>query len=384
MEKKPTDKENVKFYDTITNSEAIYEEENLTIVRYDLITRDKLLEMDKSDALVLVAVSPLEVHGGFLPLGTDFLEARMMFELIKDLLKERKKDKHFTIVETPPLPIGWSGLRGMVGTIHIRHKTFRDVVAQYLEGFVLAGFKRILVSSAHHGNIHAYAIEEAALKVMKKHEELEIRIASPLNSIVKKLMIDDPKNTWAASAEKLNQPPLTEEEYEALNDDDHSSIMETSFVQYMNPELIDASYKDKEPHTLGIEYGIKKLFLKRWAVYGDGPLGRGYNGRPAMTDSRDWFPLYADLIKDVGEEYIDALYEKSYEDFMEENSTSFFYGLVFLSTGWRKRAVFLPLIIIIASLLIPPLFPWNLLTLLYFPLLFLFVFIKIRNVLNQT
>ena len=123
------------------------------------------------------------------------MEAILSIELIKKLLKERKLYRHYTIVEAPALPLGTGTLREMLGTVHIKHATFRNVVAQYLEGFVKAGFTKILITSVHHGLIHSVAIEEAAMKVMKKYKETGVRIVSPLNWIVKKIYVDDPKKT---------------------------------------------------------------------------------------------------------------------------------------------------------------------------------------------
>mgnify|MGYP006291886257 CR=1 FL=1 len=378
-----SEKRDTRFFEAFTDAKAEYQEKNLKVVRYDLLTRDALLEMDKENALVLVAVSPLEIHGGFLPLGTDLIEAIMMFQWIKEVIQERQPDKEFIIVEASPLPIGWSGVRGMVGTIHVRHKTFRDVLQQYLEGFVRAGFKRFLVSSAHHGNIHAYAIEEAALRVMKKYEELDVRIASPLNWIVKKLMIDHPRKTWGDIAEQVGQPPLTEEEYEALAKDDHSSLMEVSFMNHVNSELVDPAYKEKDLHTTPISHMFKKLLSAKLGTLG-GPTGAGYNGVPSMADSRDWIPLYKALIKDVGWFFIEGLYEKSHEEYMDEYATSFFYNLVMLKTNWKWRAVVVPALIITALLCYYPLFPWNLLSLLYIPFLLLFVGLKIKKALEPS
>lgn len=371
---------NVKYFDAYSNAAPKYSEDNLTIIRYDLISRNQLLELDRENALVLIAVSPLEVHGGFLPLGTDFLEAIMMFDWIKGSVKKIKGE--FTVIEVPPLPLGWSGIRGMIGTIHINHKTFRDVLLQFIEGFIKAGFRKFFLSSAHHGNIHAYAMEEVGYKLMKKYKNKEVRIVSPLNWIVKKLMIDDPRKTWGTIAQKLGQEPMSDEEYSALAKDDHSSIMEVTFTKHINPELANSAYKESDLKTTKVIHMFLKLLSSKKGTLG-GPEGWGYNGNPSMADSRDWLPLYKNLIQEVGDEFINALYNVDYEEFMEKYARSFFYSLVMLSTNWKWRAVFIPAIIIIILLCSYPLFPWNLLSLLYIPALFYFLYRKIANILNQ-
>lgn len=354
---------NTKVYDIYSKSKPIHKEENLTIVRYDLITKKMLDTMDKRNALVIVSVSPMEVHGSFLPLGSDFIEALMMNELIKEILKERKKDKQFTIIEIPPLPIGTGTLRGVKGTIHFSHSTFRNTVKEYLDGIVNAGFTKIMITSVHHGLIHALALEEAAMKVMKKHAKSGVRIVSPLNWIVKKIYVDNPKKTWKSVVEEIGQTPLSEDEYTALFQDHHSSIMEIAFVKNINPKLVDPEYKNCEPHVEGNVHGIKSLISKKWSNLG-GPKAYSYNGHPAKADSRNWFVLYEKLIKDVGEEFIDALFVKDNEEF-EKYTKSFMWPIFFLKTNYKWRFL-ATLIICLAVLFYLPLFPLTLIPIIIF------------------
>ena len=55
--------ENIGIYDTYSNALPIYKENNLTLVRYELLNRRQILNLDKSDAMVVIAISPLETHG---------------------------------------------------------------------------------------------------------------------------------------------------------------------------------------------------------------------------------------------------------------------------------------------------------------------------------
>ena len=370
-----------KIYDAYSKALPIYEDENLTIVRYDLMTRKQIIDLDKRDALALVAVSPLEVHGDYLPLGSDFIESLLMNELIKSMIKERKKPRHYTIVDMPPLPIGTGSGRGLVGTINIKHATFRNLMVQYLEGIVKAGFRRILMTSVHHGNIHAYAMEEAAIKVMKKYKKEGVRIVSPLNWIVKKIYVDNPTNTWASVVEKLGQSPLSEEEYQALFNDHHASIMEISFVKKINPNLVDPMYKTCTPKIEGILQGLKPLITPDWLKKAN-KEGCGYNGHPARADSRNWYVLYESLVKDVGEEFIDALYHKSDLEF-KKYTKSFMWPIIFLRTNWKWRGFYFPLLICILCLLYFTLFPWTLIPIISFMIYMLIRAYSIVNALKQ-
>ena len=122
------DQEHIELMEIYRNPSAIHKDENLTIVRYELLTRKALRNLDKQNAVVILPVGPIEVHGNFLPLGTDFMESIGWAEyLVKKMLKERRSDKQYTLVYVPPLPIGTGGLRGMSGTLDIGHRTFRDL-----------------------------------------------------------------------------------------------------------------------------------------------------------------------------------------------------------------------------------------------------------------
>ncbi|MBD3341223.1 MAG: hypothetical protein GF353_19105, partial [Candidatus Lokiarchaeota archaeon] len=195
----------VKLYEAYSNADPIYEDKNLTVVRYELITRKILKRLDISDALVIIAISPLETHGNFLPLGSDYIEALMMNELIKELLKERKREKHYTVVEVPALPIGTGTLRGTKGSVDISHSVFRNIVEEYIEGYIKAGFTRFFLTSVHHGLIHALTLEEVSVKLMKKYKKNGLRIVSPLNWIVKKIYVDNPEKTWKEVVKDLDQ-----------------------------------------------------------------------------------------------------------------------------------------------------------------------------------
>ena len=114
VRKMSQDQNHIELMDSYKSPSASYEDGNLTIVRYELLTRKALKAIDKEDALVIVPVGPIEVHGNFLPLGTDFMESIGWAEhIVKTLLKEKRSEIHYTLVYVPPLPIGTGGLRGM-------------------------------------------------------------------------------------------------------------------------------------------------------------------------------------------------------------------------------------------------------------------------------
>ncbi len=314
----------------------VWEEENLTMVHYELLTRKMLLDMDKSDALVVLPVALMEVHGTFLPIGTDYIESVAWGNgLLPAALKERRKDKHYTCVLYPPIPLGTGGLRGMTGTVNFSRQLLQEALFDTIDALVEAGFKRFFLCTAHHGNTHGTVFEEVVHKIRKKYRKEDVRVASPVNFFVQRTYVSKDTAFWDGVAEKVGLiPPLTEDDYYAIRNDHHSSLMEVSFMKELNPEWVDPSYKDCKEHLEGLEHGIKSLLGKKWAHLG-GPNGCGYNGDPSRVDDRDWFLLYNEVIRQLSVEMVDGLYAEDPREFDEKWLSSFQWQVKLLRTNLK-------------------------------------------------
>jgi len=330
----------VEVLDLYNNQAPILNYKNVTLVRYGALTRKMLEALDKEDALVVITISPMEVHGNFLPLATDYLGGYYLIQVIRDLLTEKRQDKHYTIVDVPGLPIGTGSLRGVAGTLDIGHRTFRNCVIDYLDGLCRAGFKRFFLSSAHHGLSHAYALEEAASTIMKRFEG--VRVATPVHWMAKTLYLDDPETTWTNIVQKFGQKPLSEQEMAALHADHHSAIMEICLIKKAAPNLVDSEeYKTSEPHIDGIGHQLKGMFSRRYCHH----FGYEYNGMPAFADSRDWTPLFIHLIGGLCLEFVDALYADDVKAF-DHFRYSHIWQFKFLKTNFKLYFIY-PLILLL-------------------------------------
>ncbi|MCP5042439.1 MAG: creatininase family protein, partial [bacterium] len=63
------------------------------IVRWETLNKKRFDEIDRSQAVVLVTCSPLEVHGPHLPLGADAFEGEGLAERAVSLLPERHRGR---------------------------------------------------------------------------------------------------------------------------------------------------------------------------------------------------------------------------------------------------------------------------------------------------
>lgn len=310
----------------------IYQDENLTIIHYELLSKKTLKTVDKENAIVVIPVGLMEVHGDFLPLGTDFIESIGWAKpLVEEALKERRKDKKYTIVHFPPIPLGTgSGERGMLGTVCLSRQAFRKVMMQVVEALIFSGFKKFLLLTAHHGNTHAYVLEEVVHAKMKKHKD--VKIASPVNFFVKRAYVDKNIEFWNEIAAAVGEPPLNEQDFHDARNDHHSALMETSFMKTVNESWVDPMYKECGEHLTGIGHTIKSLLARRWANLG-GIDGCAYNGNPSRVDSRNWILLYEEIIKRLTVEMVDALLDDPPGKFRFRDS--FMWKLSFLKTNLK-------------------------------------------------
>nr|MDO8109941.1 creatininase family protein [Candidatus Sigynarchaeota archaeon] len=292
-----------------TDASYMNVDQNLTIVKYDKINFQQLIELPgKERAIVLIPISPMEIHGKYLPLSSDYIECYLALSLLKDVLKKERSSNTYTLVEFPGIPLGTGTNRGHPGTINNSRRTIYELCKQILDGLVRAGFRKVLLMSVHHGMTHSFAIEEAANKIMHKYKHQDVRILSPNHWIAKTIYMDDPKAVFSKYIERLGQQPLSDEELKAINMDHHAGLMEIAFVMAINKQLVDPVYKTLGPNVEKMDAQLKGLLVRKWAAHPPKePLGCGYNADPSFFDKRDWFALFSEILKDVGLLYIDAL-----------------------------------------------------------------------------
>ncbi len=131
---------------------------DLTGADIDAIPRER--------AVVLVTVSPLEVHGPHLPTVCDNLEAEALSHRAAEKLKAERPDLIF--LHLPPIYTA-ADVLPHVGSIAFRPSTIRAVLEDLGRSLCKQGFARIWVSSFHGGPRHFVPIEMACDAVNRKH-----------------------------------------------------------------------------------------------------------------------------------------------------------------------------------------------------------------------
>ena len=118
-------------------------------VEWARLKAHQLRTMANNNAVVILPIASLEQHGPHLPVMTD---TRLGQEIA-----HRAARKSYSERPTVVTPVVWSGLSehhmAFGGTLTLSHDTFRRVIADLIEAIIRQGFRDILISNSHGGNI---------------------------------------------------------------------------------------------------------------------------------------------------------------------------------------------------------------------------------------
>jgi len=85
--------------------------DRINLLRWETLSKRRFDQLDRTQTVVIVTCSPLEVHGPHLPLGADALEGEGLVERILPKLPERHRARAFlklpfvyTATDTVPHP----------------------------------------------------------------------------------------------------------------------------------------------------------------------------------------------------------------------------------------------------------------------------------------
>jgi creatinine amidohydrolase len=223
--------------------------------------------LDRSRTVMVLTVSPIEEHGPHLPLGVDAYAARHFAEGLAARLVAARPG--WTAVLAPTLHLG-SFTFDAPGTIRIRQRVVRDAVLDYGDSLARAGFRWIFIANGHGGPGHLVALEEAAATVSRRHG---VTMASLTGYLAWEFLRGRLLPRIVAALGR----PLTDDERRAFADDLHGGLWETSFMLWLRPDLVDATYRTLPP----ARYSLPRRLVPNYPLR-DG--GQGYVGHPALAD----------------------------------------------------------------------------------------------------
>jgi creatinine amidohydrolase len=184
----------------------------------------ELRKLAAQNAVVILPIASIEQHGPHLPVMTD---TRLGEEVAR-----RAAELAYPTRPTVWTPVVWSGLSehhmAYGGTLTLSHATFRAVLTDLVTAITRAGFRDILISNSHGGNI--IAMQQFLDEIAPTSDATLVATCYPMEvGTGFEHLLEDQKNLM------------------------HAGEAETSMMMVCEPDLVDT--RDLAAHNVPIEDG---------------------------------------------------------------------------------------------------------------------------------
>ncbi|MGQ9756583.1 MAG: creatininase family protein [Actinomycetota bacterium] len=191
------------------------------------LTSPEIDSLDRENTVFVTALSPLEVHGPHLPMGTDVWVAEEVRDRALAKAEERNPDLRFVL-----LPSYGVGSDTIPGSVEVDSRVVNLLllgVGKFLSG---RGFHYLLVVDNHGGPRHQIATAKA---VRRLYRERGFHLVAPFLSFYRRMVELDP-----ALLSRLGAGPG------ACGDaqDCHAGLNETSLMLRAHPERVRPTWKE--------------------------------------------------------------------------------------------------------------------------------------------
>lgn len=243
----------------------------MSIYKMEEMTWKEIEEINKEKSIIFLALSPIEEHGPHLPLGTDYISAIDLLGGVVSNLEE--ENNNFNYIIHPSFPIGYNEcVMKYPGTISYRAKTIENLLIDFGESIVRAGFSKLVIINHHLDLGHIKAIQNAKDLLYSKCSLKVLEVASTI---------------IYGEHEKKDKKDINKEV--------HADLRETSFMLYKHSNLVKECYKELNPVYMNIEEFIKSGG-RCWRKYG---IKEGYIGTPSKSSKELGKLQFKDMVKDA-------------------------------------------------------------------------------------
>ncbi|NLA60974.1 MAG: creatininase family protein [Firmicutes bacterium] len=204
----------------------------MAALEYIRLGPEHLQGLPRDLTVFTMVVSPIEVHGRHLPLGTDIFIAAAVRDRVVRALEENRPEISF--VNLPHLYCGSDALP-YPGSLSVNAAFLEGVLTDYCKGLAKQGFRYLVVFDNHGGPRHHLAIASAAGRAWKKWG---FQLIDPFIDIYRRMITHDP--------ELLSMTGLGPAEC-GDDADNHAGTNETSLMMAVSPELILSDVQEVEP-----------------------------------------------------------------------------------------------------------------------------------------
>lgn len=206
-------------------------------------------DLDPAHTLFVMALSPLEVHGPHLPLGTDVWVAEEIGRRAIAKISERHPEFDFVV-----FPSYYLGSDTIPRSIEVDSRAIFYILKASGEFLADRGFRYLMVLDNHGGPRHQIATAKAVDKLYRKHG---LHLIAPFLSFFRKMVDVDP-----ALVERLGAGRGACGDVE----DSHAGLNETSLMLCARPDAVRPEWKEL-PRTA--------INPHRWPGLLMGLVGRG-------------------------------------------------------------------------------------------------------------
>jgi creatinine amidohydrolase/Fe(II)-dependent formamide hydrolase-like protein len=212
-------------------------------LQYAELNASELAALDPARTIVLMALSPLEVHGPHLPIGCDVVIAQELQRRLLPRLAERYPGYDRLVL--PPVYAGADTIP-VPGSLKIDSRAIYHLLLSIGRSLAEQGFRYLLLTDNHGGPRHQIAIEKAVRKVYKQRG---FRIIAPFLNFYRRMVENDPALLEATGTGPGSSGDLT---------DAHAGRNETSLMLATAPDEVAPGWRSLP-----------------WVVVGRGAIARG-------------------------------------------------------------------------------------------------------------
>jgi creatinine amidohydrolase/Fe(II)-dependent formamide hydrolase-like protein len=211
--------------------------------QYAELNAGELAALDPDRTIVLMALSPLEVHGPHLPIGCDVIIAQELQRRLLARLTERYPDYDRLVL--PPVYAGADTIP-VPGSLKVDSRAIYYLLLSVGRSLAEQGFRYLLLTDNHGGPRHQIAVEKAVRKVYK---ERRFSIVAPFLNFYRRMVENDPALLEATGTGPGSTGDLT---------DAHAGRNETSLMLATAPDQVAPGWRSLP-----------------WVVVGRGFVARG-------------------------------------------------------------------------------------------------------------
>lgn len=215
----------------------------------------ELRALADQNAAVILPIASIEQHGPHLPVMTD---TRLGWEIAM-----RSAQKAYAKRPTVVTPVVWCGLSEhhmpFGGTLILSHETFRMVLRDLIVSLTRHGFRDVLISNSHGGNI---------IPMKQIADELSGQLDA----------------TIVATTYPMEAAPAIREILEDQPNLGHACEAETSMMMAVEPDLVDTSDLASLNTDRGTGFLDAGVASYRWRPFTH-MTGNGVAGNPARANA---------------------------------------------------------------------------------------------------